>query len=200
MLYNTAISHLNKCKDNTDYELKEKYHKENRCYIFNHNMCSKEIPEEFKLADFIYSEISWSQGFEKFRNKYDFDGTYLEYIENVGRVIKELGIPAFIPCGKLAFNKLQKIIGNGTLFMDYKLRSTASCLGVFNVDNCDEYSSITSVEELFDKLKDYYNCVLDFSCGYGQHLLQFKKFIATDINNYCLGYLKECVVNERSIK
>lgn len=35
----------------------------------------------------------------------------------------------------------------------------------------------------------------DFSCGYGEHLLNFRSFIASDINENCLGYLKNNVEN-----
>lgn len=200
MLYNTAMSVEGKVSENMDYELKEKYHKENRCYIFNHNMCDIETPSEFELADVMYAEISWEHGFDKFREKYPFEGTYKDYIFNMAILIKELNIPAFIPCGKSAFNKLNQIVGNGTLLGDYKLRSTGSLLAVFNVDNPQEYENVKTVEELFELLKDQYDCVLDVSSGYGQHLLQFKQFIATDINNYCLGYLKECVEREGEVK
>lgn len=68
--------------------------------VFRHDI-SKGISPRFKKADCIYSEPAWRHGYKKFMqrsNTTDFP-PYKDYLLNQEKVVKELGIPAFILCG-----------------------------------------------------------------------------------------------------
>lgn len=65
---------------------------------------------------------------------------------------------------------------------------TAIAKNHWNFDD-DILKSIVDTKTLLNFLSKKYSCCLDFSCGYGEHLLQFKDFVACDIDRDCLTYL-----------
>ena len=155
--------------------------------VFFNDMSKNHICEVFKTCDVIFSEIAWNYGYKGFNeNAGNTPASYTEYLNNIQKLICELGVPAFIVAGKPAakhFNKAKryqtKINTSGT--------NMSGCqLYVWNYDYDGRFSDTKSLIEWMTKT--FRKC-LDFSCGYGEHLLGFEDFIGCDINRNCLTYL-----------
>lgn len=156
--------------------------------VFFNDMSKNYMCEEFRSCDVIYSEISWIYGYKGFNEKANNEpSTYNDYVENINKLIVELNKPAFIICGKNVSDKFPS-----AKMFPIKINSAGtnmdSCtLYVCNYDYYDEGKEDT--QKLTDFLAEHFNKCLDFSCGYGEHLLKFKDFIGCDIDRNCLTYL-----------
>lgn len=155
--------------------------------VFFNDMSKTYMQDEFKSCDCVYSEIAWLYGYKGFNEKADnTPNKYMDYVDNIARLIKELDVPSFIICGK---NIKSHFIGA-------KMMPITITTSKQNIKGCTLYywnydldRSFSGTDELTDFLSQTFNKCLDFSCGYGQHLLKFKDFIGCDINKDCLTYL-----------
>ena len=136
--------------------------------------------------DCIYSEIAWEHGYNIFFEKAGKQQTtsYSEYIDGISKIINKRSIPVYITCSKNTAKKLNaeetfNIIQNGKIVT----------LAVFH--NKLDLSNCKTNDDVIDLLSQNYNCVFDFSCGYGNALKKFKRFVGLDINTQCLGYIKK---------
>lgn len=189
MMYNSSMKKFNSTPINEP--LDDNYHSD-MCDILFHNMTDELIPECFYDADVIMSEISWSYGYPIFKERSNIiDNTkFNDYLRGIDRAIKVLNIPTFLTIGKCHLKIL-----NPDNIIDVRLsnvKNTMIKLGVYNYD-----ISLLPTDLTTDSINEYlqlnFNRVLDFSCGYGEHLLKYKSFVASDIDRVCLGYLKELV-------
>ena len=180
-MYNSSIKGQGKDKKFTQYiEIKGK--------IFFNDLSKIYMRNEFKTCDVVYSEIAWPYGYKGFNEKAgNVAKSYSCYIENVNRLIEELHVPAFIVCGKNVANKFP----NAKRFLTGITTSGTNMSGcqlyVWNYDYKNEGIGGTNILTTF--LAKKFNKCLDPSCGYGEHLLKFKDFVACDINRNCLTYL-----------
>lgn len=156
--------------------------------IFFNDMSKNYMREEFKTCDCVYSGIAWQYGYKIFNEDAgNVPNEYSQYCININKLIEELGVPAFITGGKAHkkyFPKAQVFdidLNNcGTNMPNVKIY-------VWNYPDYD--SSIKSTTELLGRLCKEFKKPLDFSCGYGEHLLKFDDFIGCDIDKDCLTYL-----------
>lgn len=131
--------------------------------VFRHDI-SKGISPRFKKADCIYSEPAWRHGYKKFMqrsNTTDFP-PYKDYLLNQEKVVKELGIPAFILCGADMLRTLKPQWVQDIYFYPYK-DSKNFKIAVYNYPQF----KFGSDHELLGILAEKFNTILDFNCGYG---------------------------------
>lgn len=193
-MYNSSIKgQAKRIKFDKKLELKDK--------VFFNDL-SKNIPiKAFKCCDVVYSEISWNYGYNIFNHQATNNANdYSNYLHNVNACIEELQVPSFIVCGKQARNFF-----TNAKCIPIKINSAGTNINgcqlyIWNFDD-DILKSIVDTKTLLNFLSKKYSCCLDFSCGYGEHLLQFKDFVACDIDRDCLTYLTILVQQqERSVK
>lgn len=186
-MYNSSIKGQGK-------RIKFSQHIETPHKIFFNDMSKNYMCEEFKSCDVVYSGIAWQYGYKIFNNNAgNVPNEYHVYCENINKLIEELNVPAFITGGKAHAKFFPKAkvydvdLNNGGASMP-------NCkLFVWNYDHYDK--SIKSTVELIDKLSKEFHKPLDFSCGYGEHLMKFDDFVGCDIDKDCLTYLS--IINER---
>ena len=179
-MYNSSLK--GKGKDKKFSSTMEIPHK-----IFFNDMSKNYMREEFRSCDCIYSEVAWIYGYKGFNEKAGNEpNKYMDYIDNIARLVDELKVPAFIICGKNVKSH----------FTGAKMAPIVITTSGENIKGCTLYYWNYDLEKVFDgthELTDFlaqrFNKCLDFSCGYGEHLLKFKDFIACDINSDCLTYL-----------
>lgn len=156
--------------------------------VFFNDMSKNYMCECFKTCDVVYSGIAWQYGYKIFNdNAGNIPNEYSEYCKNINKLIEELGVPAFITGGK----SHAKFFPNAKMFnidLNNSDSNMPNCkLFVWNYDHYD--TSIKTTTQLIERLSKEFNKVLDFSCGYGEHLLKFRDFVGCDIDKNCLTYL-----------
>lgn len=155
--------------------------------IFFNDMSKTYMRDEFKECDVIFSEISWRYGYGIFNERAENSpNNYTDYLNNIQKLIKELGIPSFVVCGK----PVAKYFAGAKAY-PISIRTSGT-----NMHGCQLYVwnynylyQFKDTKELIAFLSKTFEKCLDFSCGYGEHLLMFKDFIGCDINKDCLTYL-----------
>lgn len=156
------------------------YYEKNNSYVFKHDL-NDGVHELFSKCDCIYSEPAWQNGYELFIERADEKSlTYKDYLKSIESVIIELKNPSFIVGGK---HMLRYITPHNHINIRFN---------GFNAILMFWFSNIIEVKnnkELLDILSKTYYTVLDFSCGYGEHLLKFDNFIGCDINDKCIYYI-----------
>lgn len=162
-------------------------HVEIKGKIFFNDMSKTAFRDEFMNCDVIYSEIAWQYGYSKFNQKANnIPNEYSDYLKNVNRLIETMNVPAFIVCGKPA----KKYFKNAKMFPITISTSGTHIEGcTLYVWNSDSDTFPDDTTSLLNELKMLFHKCLDFSCGYGEHLLMFENFVACDINRDCLTYL-----------
>lgn len=155
--------------------------------VFFNDISKNYICNEFKACDCIYSGIAWQYGYKLFnQNANNIPNEFSDCCRNINKLIEEMNVPAFITGGK----------GHKKYFPKAKMYSIDLNNCGANMPNCilfvwnyDYDPSIRSTTELIGRLSKEFQKPLDFSCGYGEHLLKFKDFIGCDIDRNCLTYL-----------
>jgi hypothetical protein len=148
------------------------------------------IEPRYRRAEAVYSEPAWKDGYAKFAERAgaDTDPTYagyLRYLHSIRSVIYELGIPAYIVMGK---HMLKYLKPDRTL--PIMLHGYECLLGIYNTT---EDPIGRTNDDVLAWVADRYDCVLDFSCGYGNVARAMrqrdKHFICSDINPKCVYYV-----------
>lgn len=166
--------------------------------IMYNDMSKTYMKDEFRTCDVVYSEIAWQYGYRIFNDRAENEPeSYGEYLRNINKCIEELQIPAFIVCGKPAkrYFKAAKMYDIAITTSGTKM---SKC--TLYVWNSDYAGGIQTTDELTWYLANKYKKCLDFSCGYGEHLLKFDDFVACDINKDCLTYLTNSYVEVQNGK
>lgn len=149
---------------------------------------------DYDLCDLIYSEVSWMKGYEIFKGRAEKDsGTFKDYQRAIARIISQATCPVILVCGKQTLKSLPyhqselRIKLNGYWEMAYGWGIDISGI------------SAGTNEDLLYYLAKAYNTVGDFSCGYGVSGGIFKicgkKFVMSDINEKCVTYIAENILN-----
>lgn len=151
---------------------------------------TKGMQPRFRRAEAIYSEPAWKDGYAKFieRADADTDPTYagfLRYLHSIRMTVYELGVPAYIIMGKHMVKYLKPEHARSVMLHGYEC-----LLGVYNTS---EISEGRTNDDVLNWVADNYDCVLDFSCGYGNVAQAMsergKHFICSDINPKCVYYV-----------
>lgn len=183
-MYNSSIKNQGTKKQFSEYiEIPNK--------IFFNDMSKNYMYDVFKSCDVIYSEIAWSYGYQIFNeNAKNNANSYKQYIENVNKCIEELCVPAFIVCGKSVSGFFKNANSLPIKITTSNTNIDGCRLYIWNYDGFENNKLYLPNTLLLIKYlsKNFHKC-LDFSCGYGQHLMNFDDFIACDIDKNCLTYL-----------
>lgn len=180
-MYNSSIK-------GQSHDRKFSQHLEIEGKVFFNDMSKNYIREEFRSCDVIFSEMSWSYGYKGFNEKAGNEpGEYLDYVKNINRMIEELGVPAFIVCGKPVARYFPNAKAYPIKINTSETNMSGCQVYVWNFDY-DKIGADNTIDLINYLCKNYGKC-LDFSCGYGEHLLKFFDFVGCDINRDCLTYL-----------
>ena len=154
--------------------------------IFFNDLSKNGFAEPFRRCDVIFSEIAWQYGFGVFNERAGNEpSAYSDYLDNINKLVHELNVPAFIICGK---NAAKHFTDFRTAEIKINLSGTSMAGCVLYIWN---YSGATpkTTSALIMQLQSQFKCCLDFSCGYGEHLIGFEDFVGCDIDRDCLTYL-----------
>lgn len=180
-MYNSSIKGQSHDKNFAEcIEIKDK--------VFFNDMSKNYMHDSFKSCDVIFSEISWVYGYKGFNDKAGNEpSSYHDYVININKLIEELKIPAFIVCGKPVSKYFPNAVSYPIKINTSETNMSGCQVYVWNFDY-DKINSNNTVD-LINSLSSIFNKCLDFSCGYGEHLLKFNDFVGCDINRNCLTYL-----------
>lgn len=155
--------------------------------VFFNDMSKTYMRNEFKTCDLVYSGIAWSYGYKIFNADANNDcDSYSQYLTNIYSCIQELKKPAFITGGK---HMMKYFKGSRVFDIDIDT-SVEKIANVYLFTYYTDYDGhCRGVKQLLKELSQKYHKVLDFSCGYGEKLMQFDDFVACDIDRNCLTYL-----------
>lgn len=159
--------------------------------VFFNDMSKNYWHEDFERADCIYSGIAWMYGYKIFNQEADnIPNSWAQYVKNINSLIEKMRVPAFITGGKqhIRFFPNAQIIEGITLNNNSEANIPLCRLFVWNYD-IEKLQGIDNTMTLLKHLAKEFKCPLDFSCGYGEHLLRFDDFIGCDIDRNCLTYL-----------
>lgn len=145
--------------------------------VFRHSVCDG-VREEFRRCDCIYVEPAWQCGYRVFQERAGSKSPdFAAYLHSIRRVVEELKKPTFLVGGKHMRGRLAPHTAG-----EVELNGFSALLMVWNA----ELPAAKTVADVQRILASRYACVLDFCCGYGDHLRQFKSFVACDINKKCV--------------
>jgi hypothetical protein len=156
------------------------YFSDGKSVVFRHDICDG-TREEFLSCDCIYVEPAWRSGYETFQRRAGVKGkTFDEYIAAIKDVVAALNKPTFLVGGKHMLRALEP--------------ESAQPIRLYRFDaqlllwNSPAAGTMTPMKTTLDLQRwlGRYARVLDFCCGYGEHLRQFKTFVACDINKKCV--------------
>lgn len=154
--------------------------------VICHNIIDGPLPI-FKKADVAYTEPAWRQGYETFANRTDEDvKTHNEYLKAIQDYAESTDKPVFIIGGK----HMTKIIKPHHTVEDVKLHGYKSLLFIWNHEPIEAKDN----KEVIEYLSKKFNCVLDFSCGYGNAAKEFKNFVCADVNKKCIYYIAKTLM------
>ena len=156
---------------------------------FHHDVINSDsLPKEYDNCDVLYSEPSWSGGIEKFDTRANTKTTYDSYANAINNIIEKKNIPIFLIVGVKDSKKLIK----PDECHETKIHNAPARLNVYN---WNYKGSLKNNYSIINHLSNYFNCVGDFSCGYGNtgeiFLRNNKSFVMSDYNKKCIGYIKK---------
>lgn len=191
-VYNSALDANNKDLDKGECRW---YCREDLRGSVEHLNIIHDLPVLSYLSDVVYSEPAWRNGYEKFSKKAKEPvSSFEDYMMMlVHRVILNKK-PAFIVAGRESNDYFDE-----TYFDRFPILLNGGRAMVYVYMNVEYSGECETTDELTDWLSDRYDCCMDFCCGYGEHLFKFDKFVASDINDKCLGYIKWRLENESII-
>ena len=156
--------------------------------IVRHDVTSTEIPTFFQNADVMYSEPAWPSGLKVFNKRAGREISADDYYDGLNRIIARIQSPAVLVCGKSVANKLKGY----SQVIDTKLNGDKCVAYLWNIKIPKEYRSHEML--ILKYLAEHYETILDPCCGYGRAGEEFtrrgKKFIMSDYDAGCIGYLK----------
>jgi len=157
------------------------------CTAFQWDIVKNGLSLSYDVCDVFYVDIPWRHGYQKFISKAGQGGSsYEDFIKSLNKVIS-LGVPIVIVAGK----SLAKFVPNPeVLFKVMMVQGSPALAYVFNF----KMPEIKKTQDIVEYLADRFECLGDFCCGYGfSGDIFYKKgkwFVMSDINPYCVGYIK----------
>jgi 16S rRNA G966 N2-methylase RsmD len=150
------------------------------------------VPTDFDACDFFYMEPPYPAGAKVFDERVNISGrTYADLASRIADFISTTQKPVVIPMSKTVLRYYPT--PTQTLEVDFvhSKGGQKTTLAVWNT----YLGNPKTTEEALLSLLDTYECVGDMFCGYGHTALvalsQGKKFVVSDYNPLCIGYLAE---------
>lgn len=149
------------------------------------------VPQEFNKADVIYTEPAWRHGYEKFNEKVGKEaGSYKEYLKAILNVISQLDVPAYIIGSQYMVTKMNP---DDIHKVRMELHDVEAYVMLWNGADFVPRHEIYTRLDAIHYVAENYDCLLDFSCGYGGTAKVAQEhdtnFICTDINPKCTYYV-----------
>lgn len=166
----------------------------NGSLVFKHDVCDG-WAFAFGKADAIYAEPAWRPGFEKFMARADQaeQASFDQYMDGILEIVERFNKPTFVVAGAHHRPFYRRF---DPTYFPIVLHGASKCfLAVFNDVKTFRNKPPTTNEEALQKIAKSFNVIADFSCGYGQTaavaLENGKRFICSDVNAKCVGYVAE---------
>lgn len=152
-----------------------------------HDVTSGPLPDEFRRCDVFYTDPPWQSGYDEFASRAGvLAPSYPEFMAALVAAIPQ-GIPAVIVSGKHA----ARYIPNSYQPFPTRLNEHDAVAYAQHV----QLTGLRTAEAIGRHLAVTYNCVGDPCCGYGNAARWFvqagKRFVASDVNPKCIGYIAE---------
>ncbi len=156
-------------------------------FVFQSDITCGRLPVLYNQCDIFYAEIPWEHGYLQFINKAgQGNSEYSDFIQALRRII-ELGKPTVILGGKALGKLLPEPAG---LFPTNLMHGSYAFAYCYNI----ELPIFAKSNEIVEYLADHFERLGNFCCGYGYSGNIFrrkgKKYVMSDINPYCIGYIK----------
>ena len=192
-VYNSAIH--NQPPDGG--QLKLTRYESNGCIVIAHNVLDP-LPIEFQQCDILYAEPSWRSGIARFNERAGIKVDFKEYVNSIREIIINSEVPVVLNWG---VNETKQMPVPDMAYMS-KLWNISDCtLSIYNTHS--EWPKFQSTESLFWWLSQKFECIGDFNCGYGnsgkRFLEQGKKFVMSDYDQQCVGYIAKTLMNYEGI-
>ena len=147
------------------------------------------LHKAYDKCDVFLSELAWSRGTKKFSEMANYESDFKIYMMAVTQRARSDGRPHYFICG--AESRKFMI---GSTYKDIILNNGKAILYMINCDSSIIPDYILSSTVLLNLLAKNYDCIGDFSCGFGRSGKVFhqhnKKFVMTDINGKCIRHLE----------
>jgi len=153
--------------------------------ILKNDIISQGLPIEFDECDFLWAEPPWPHGFKVFNERANADHkSYQNLVDAISEIIESSDKPIYMPLCK----SLLRGLPNADQVEETSLNSGEALLAIWN----DEYvGPYKTTNEICQTLGSIYSCIGDFTCGYGNCVVDFiegggKKFVASDFDGKCV--------------
>lgn len=148
------------------------------------------LPEPYRSADLLYIEPPWKDGFEKVNERAGVEKpSYPVFLNKINHIIESETRPVIVINGVSS----KKYMFPTQHIVPVKLNGYLARAFLYNIK--PNGLDFTDCPSLLKSLAKQFNCVGDFCCGYGTTGKVFaesgKKFIMSDINPRCIGYIKQ---------
>jgi hypothetical protein len=153
------------------------------------------LPAEFAECDVLYADLPWRNGFSEFNRRagVNDDRTYSEFLKTVARLLEDERRPVFLLTGKHALRQLPP----PDFTRAVRMFQFSALAVVYNATPTHRSLRWTTATALLDQLGGLHRSVGDFCCGYGSSVRAFaeagRRFVASDFNPRCVGYIAEHV-------
>lgn len=158
--------------------------------IFRHDIISDGPPLRMKDCDVLYADPPWPHGFKVFNERAGFHHkSYDQLAEAITDIITSLDKLTIMAIGKTLLRKLPE---------PYQLKSinlngSPALLGVWNGE-VDSYAVTT--KSFCEYLGSRFECMGDFTCGYGASVRSFLAgggtgYVASDFDGKCVTVMAD---------
>lgn len=158
-----------------------------RGVAFVHDVADGPLPVDYRRCDVFYTDPPWQSGYDEFASRAGvLAPPYPVFMEALVASIPP-GVPAVFVTGKHA----ARYFPDHYLRFPARLNEHAAVAYAYGLD----FTGLTVAEDIGRHLAAQYQCVGDPCCGYGNAARWFvqagKRFVISDINPRCIGYIAE---------
>ena len=143
------------------------------------------LPSEFNDCDVLYAEPPWPHGFQIFNKRAGASHTsYADLGRAIRNIIETYTVPIYILLGK----RMLQMLPEPDQLIETILNGNSATVAVWK----DKYNGpVKNTEHICNHLGSRYECLGDFTCGYGACVKNFlegggSKFVASDYDGKCI--------------
>jgi len=162
-----------------------------KSYGFVHNLING-LPTVYSSCDLIYADLPWKAGYQRFMDRAGVNGKFEDFIKTANEIAENITIPVIYVTGRHARHYL-----NSDKEIELKLNGSPAIAYIYRGD-LERHGPKTAFD-LIQALAENsdFQCIGDPCCGYGRAPLMFhranKRFVASDVNPKCIGFLAKAV-------
>lgn len=152
-----------------------------------HDVTSGPLPSDYSRCDVFYTDPPWRSGYDTFAARAGvLVPSYHDFMDALVHSIPK-DVPAVVVTGKHAAMHF------GPHFRPFPIQLHEHAAVAYS--RGFDASGMTEAEQVGRSLASAYGCVGDPCCGYGNAARWFveagKRFVVSDINPNCVGYIAE---------